>query len=170
MGGRERSESVDRDGSRWCKLMIAAHMVYDSSHDCQFVVPPYRVILAQIDLHVLATSADMVCWSRLSQPIFPHLSGRSNSKLDDRVQMAMQVSVVCWPREMPDGCDSGSEKAACRCESPIDFAGVVRRACMRVQELAWAIDGGSARPPCRASGVGCTFYHYNVRWVSMSRG
>jgi hypothetical protein len=142
--------------------MNAAHMVYGSSHDCQFVFLPQRVILEQIDLRVLATSAGMVCWLHLSQQIFPHLSDRSNSKLDDRVQMVKLVSVACWPREMPDGCDSGSEKAACRCESPNDFAGVVRRACMRVQELAWAIDGGSARRPCRASGVGYTSYYYDV--------
>ena len=116
--------------------MNAAHMAYGSSHDCQFVFFPQRVILEQIDLRVLATSADMVYWSRLSQQIFPHLSGHSNSKLDDRAQMVKLVSVVCSPRETLDGCDSGSEKAACHCESLNGFAGVVRRVYMRVQELA----------------------------------
>lgn len=123
---------------------------------------PQRVILERVDLHVLATSADMVYLSRLSQQIFLHLLGRSNSRPDDRVQMGTQVSVACWSKETRDGCDSGLEKAACRCESPSDFAGVVQRVCMRVQELAWAIGGGFARRPFRASGVSCTSYYYDV--------
>ena len=134
--------------------MIAAHMAYDSSHGCQSLIAPQRVILDRFDLLVLATSADMECSSRLSQQTFLHLLGRSNSRRGDRVRMATRVWVVCWPMGMPDGCDSGWERAACRCESQSGFAGAVRRACMRVQELAWAIDGGSARRPCRASDAG----------------
>jgi len=165
MGGRELWESGDRGDYRSCKLMIAAHKVYDSSHACQYLMLPQRVILERIDLHVLATSADMVYLSRLSQQIFLHLLGRSNSRPGDRVQMGTQVSVACSSKETRDGCDSGSEKAACRCESPSDFAGVVQRVCMRVQELAWAIGGGFARRPFRASGVSCTSYYYDVLWV-----
>jgi len=52
--------------------MTAAHMAYDSSHDCQSLIAPQRVALEQLDLRVLATSADMVCLLRLSQPTFPH--------------------------------------------------------------------------------------------------
>ena len=137
-------------------------MACGSSHGCQSLLAPQRVILERIDLLVLVTSADMVCLSRLSQQIFLHLLGRSSSRRDDRVQMATRVWVVCWPMGMPDGCDSGWERAACRCESRSGFAGAARRACMRVQELAWAIDGGSARRPCRASDVGCTSYYYDV--------
>jgi hypothetical protein len=33
---------------------------------------------------------------------------------------------------------------------------------MRAQELAWAIGGCGVHPPCRASGVGCTSYYYDV--------
>lgn len=150
--------------------MVAAHMAYGSSHVCQSLIAPQRVILERIDLLVLATSADMVCLSSLSQQTFPHLLGRSNSRPGDRVQTATRFWVVCWRREMPDGCDSGWEKAACHCESRSGFAGAVRRACMRVPELAWAIDGGSARRPWRGSGVGCTSYYYDVVWVCKSRG
>jgi len=150
--------------------MIAAHMAYGSSHVCQSLIAPQRAILERIDLLVLATSADMVCSSRLSQQTFLHLSGRSSSRLGDRVQTATPFWVVCWPREMLGGCDSDWERAACRCGSRSGFAGAVRRACMRVQELAWAIDGGSARRPCRASGAGCTSYYYDVLWVCKSRG
>ena len=150
--------------------MIAAHMACGSSHSCQSLIALQRVTLKRIDFLVLVTSADMVCLSRLSQQIFLHLLGRSSSRRDDRVQMATRVWVVCWLREMPDDCDSGWEKAACRCESRSGFAGAVRRACMRVQELAWAIGGGSARRPWQASGVGCTSYYYDVLWVCKSRG
>ena len=38
--------------------------------------------------------------------------------------------------ETLDGCDIGSEKAACRCEIPNGFADAVPRVCMRAQELA----------------------------------
>ena len=134
--------------------MIAAHMAYGSSHGCQSLIAPQRVILQRFDLLVLATSADMECLSRPSQQTFLTFLGRSNSRRGDRVQTATRVWVVCWPMGMPDGCDSGWERAACRCESQSGFAGAVRRACMRVQELAWAIDGGSARRPCRASDAG----------------
>lgn len=161
---------VDHGGSRWCTQMIAAHMAYGSSNGCQSLIDPQRVILERFDLLVLVTSADMVCLSRLSQQTFLHLLGRSNSRRGDRVQMATRVWEVCWPMEMPDGCDSDWEKAACRCESRSGFAGAVRRACMRVQELAWAIGDGSARRPCRASGAGCTSYYYDVLWVCKSRG
>ena len=150
--------------------MIAAHTAYDSSHGCQSSIAAQRVILDRLDLLVLATSADMECSSRLSQQTFLHLLGRSNSRRGDRVQMATRAWVVCWPMGMPDGCDSGWERAACRCGSRSGFAGAVRRACMRVQELAWAIGDGSARRPCQASGAGCTSYYYDVLRVCKSRG
>ena len=75
--------------------MIAAHMAYDSSHDCQYLIAPQRATLEQIDLRVLATSADTVYLLRLSQQTFLHLLGRSSSRPDDRVQMVRRVSVVC---------------------------------------------------------------------------
>lgn len=170
MGARDLSEFADRGGCRSCRRMLAAHMEYGSSQDCQLLIVPKRVILEWIDLHGLATSADMVYWSRLSQQTFLHLLDRSSSRPVDRVQTARQVSVVCRPRAMPDGCDSGSAKAGCHCESRSGFAGVAQRACMCAPELAWAIGGGFARLPWRASGAGCTSYYYDAVWVQKSRG
>jgi hypothetical protein len=159
VGDRELAESVDHDGCRLCSLTIAAHMAYDSGQLRQFLIALEHVVL---DLHVSATSADMACYSRPWPSIFLHLSGRNSSRLVDRVRTATQVEVVYSSRARLDGCDSDSERAVCHCETPIGFAGVVRRVCMRAQELAWAIGGYGAHPPCRAFGVGCTSYYYDV--------
>jgi hypothetical protein len=158
MGDRELSES-DHDGCRLCSLTIAAHMADDSGQLRQFLNALEHVVL---DLHVLVTSADMACCSRPWPSIFLHLLGRSSSRLVDRVRMARRAEMVCSPRARPDGCDSDSERVVCHCEIPSGFAGVVRRECMRAQELAWAIGGCGVHPPCQASGVGCTSYYYDV--------
>lgn len=119
--------------------------------------------MKRIGSHVLATSADMVCCSHPWPSTFLRLSDRSSSRLVDRVRMAIRVEVACLSKERRDGCDSGLERAACHCESPSDFADVARPGYMRAQEPAWAIgDGCGARRPCRASGVGCTSYYYDV--------
>ena len=170
MGGRELSAFVDRGGFHWCKPMIAARMAYGSSPCRQSLIAPQRVVLGRFDLLVPATSADMVCPSRLSQQTFLHLLGRSNWRRGDRVRMATRVWVACWPMEMADGCDSGWERAACRCESRSGFAGAGRRACMCVRQLARAIGDGSARRPCQAPGAGRTSRCYDVLWMCKSRG
>lgn len=163
MGDRGPSEAVGRDGYRWCKALVAVRMVRGSACLYQLLIVPGLVHLEQMYLLALATWADMMCcsrpWRRL---IFLHLSGRSNSKLVDRVRLAKQDEVVCSRWETRDGCDSDWERAACRCEIPSGFADAVPQACRRAQELAWEIDGGCAHRPYQASGVDCTSYYYDA--------
>jgi hypothetical protein len=56
-------------------------------------------------------------------------------------------------REMRDGCDSGSGRAALHCVKLIDCGDAGRPGYMREQELAWAIGGCCARAPCQACGA-----------------
>lgn len=70
---------VDRDGCRWCRRRLAAHMAYDSvprgqlSHSFEIRESDH------MDVHVRATSAGMVCWRFPLRLSFLRLLDRSNS-------------------------------------------------------------------------------------------